>query len=112
VKLNEEVGLLGLRMSNRRKKQDDEYSRLRKEIRELKSVNRALRKRLKKVDREYKEPEADEHEKLLEDHFEEFTKQPSCSHCGKGEIVSISIAGRKFERCNTCTYRSKAIKNG
>lgn len=97
-------------VTQRRKKQEDEYSRLRKEIRELKSVNRALRKRLKKVDREYKEPETD-HEKELEDKFEEFTKVASCSLCGKGEIVTITIAGRKFERCNTCTYRSKAIKN-
>jgi hypothetical protein len=93
-------------------KKDDEVTRLQKEIRELKALNRSLLKRLKKVDRNYVE-ETDPHEEAIEARKSKKQKeelQDKCRRCERGRIISVEVLGREFERCDTCDYRSKAQK--
>ena len=90
-----------------KKKDDSEIDRLEQQVRELKSINRNLMRRLKKVDRHYKEvinePEEDKPAQ------EERTKR-SCPECTRGEITEVNLLGRVFERCSVCDWRSKTKK--
>lgn len=86
----------------------EESDRLHKEIRELKSIIRSLKKRLKKVDRGYKEENDVEQEEDREDDLESIPRAKKCERCSKGNIIKVDILGRKFERCeNNCGYRRK-----
>lgn len=88
--------------------EDDEIEKLQKEIRELKSINRALLKRLKKLDRNYEESLDREEETKYKEHV--VHKNPACHHCGKGQLIDVDLAGRIFQRCDTCDFRSKTRK--
>lgn len=100
--------------SRKKRKQRDSdeeiIEHLQREVRELKSLNRSLLKRLKKVDREY--------HKALEDNDDDYIERAkvkrldySCTHCGKGHLIdNKSIPGRVFKACTSCDYRGKIEK--
>ena len=90
-----------------KKKNEDEIDRLEEQIRELKSINRSLMKRLKKVDRHYKDVINEREEDS--DTEKERTKR-TCSHCERGELTEVNLLGRVFERCTVCDWRSKTKK--
>lgn len=89
-----------------KKKTEDEVTRLEEQIRELKSVNRSLMKRLKKVDRHYKDVINERDEETPE---KEGTKR-TCPHCERGDVTEVDLLGRVFERCTVCDWRSKTKK--
>lgn len=91
-----------------KKKDDNEIDRLEEQIRELKSLNRSLMKRLRKVDRHYKEVINEPEETSTEE--EKGTKR-SCPQCTRGEITEVNLLGRVFERCSVCDWRSKTKKS-
>lgn len=87
----------------------DEVERLQQEVRDLKATNRSMLKRLKKIDREYAaEIEKAHQERALEEDFTrtEGDRPIPCVHCGKGNIVTIDLVGRKFQRCSVCDWKS------
>lgn len=90
-----------------KKRKDDEITRLQKEVRELKSLNRSLMKRLKKVDRriDYEEFEIEE-----ETPPKKKDKREGCPKCGQ-PLESITIVGRTIKRCTECKYRTKAERS-
>lgn len=100
------------RQKRKKSSEDDTIERLEKEIRELKTINRSLLRRLKKVDKNYS--------KEIEESYEEKTQQEPMSHakvyksycteCAKGTLEEVTVAGRKFIRCELCGFRSKAQK--
>ena len=91
-----------------KKRKDDELTRLERENRELKSLNRSLMKRLKKVDRLWKE----ELDKELEE--DEIPASPplqkGCPECSQ-PVAIINVAGRRLEKCTHCNYRTKAVRS-
>lgn len=91
-----------------KKRKDDEITRLQKEVRELKSLNRSLMKRLKKVDRhvDYEEFENKEEDTSTK----KKDKRIPCPKCGQ-PLESISVANRTIKRCTDCKYRSKAERD-
>lgn len=96
-----------------KKKPKDEVEELEQQVRELKSVNRALLRRLKKVDRNYKEVFEDKEQ--IENEYrkkakEEKRAERTCAHCERGELTEIDILGRIFTRCTVCDWRSGAKK--
>lgn len=87
-----------------RKNRDTEVERLEKEVRDLKSLNRQLTKRLKKIDRQFR--------KNLELEEEELRKPPKrekivpdCPACFKGNLMDIELGSKLLRKCNTCAYR-------
>lgn len=86
------------------KEDQDEVERLSKENRELKSINRTLMKRLKKVDREYTPEVTEDDNDTAIPVAPVYNKCPECNT----SLSVIKIAGRMFERCNECNYRTKA----
>lgn len=87
----------------------DEFERLQKEVRQLKAQNRQLLQRLKKVDREYAaELEEAKTFRAVEEEYERTSgdRPVPCTHCGKGNIVTVDILGRKFQKCNACDWKS------
>jgi len=94
------------------KRQDDEVTRLEKEIRELKSINRSLMKQLKKLSKgihkgEYEEALEEVHTRGKKKQKEE----PDCEECGRsGGISEFEIAGRRFRRCSICGWKSGKLK--
>ena len=96
------------RKKRKHRDSDEEViEQLQKEIRELKSINRSLMKRLKKVDREYHKALEEEESPRPKVKKEEF----SCTNCGKGHLVdNKSIPGRVFKSCTSCDYRGKIEK--
>lgn len=100
-------------MARKRKDDEDEVSKLEKEIRELKSLNRSLLRRLKKVDKGFGEYAKEiDYGKEEEEHkpTPPPIKQPLCGSCGRSELTEITIAGRQFKRCEICGWRTKAEK--
>ena len=61
-------------------------------------------KRLKKVDKGYK-PEKEEPEVVSKPKVSEY----DCPECSKGFLQEINIAGRIFQKCDICYYRTKVI---
>jgi len=98
-------------MARKRKDDEEEIIKLEKEIRELKSINRSLLRRLRKIDKGF-------HEFVKESEDEKEEKQPEpatprkqpCGSCGRYELTDVTIAGRYFKRCEGCGWRSKAEK--
>lgn len=90
-------------------REDDIVERLEKEIRELKSINRSLLKRLKKVDKEYHKS-LDAAEETKEEDLQEIAKPiklKNCNDCGKGTIKEINLMGRIFLECSGCGPKGK-----
>lgn len=86
-----------------KKKEQDRLEELEKENRELKSMVRGLQRRLRKIDKHYKDTEIVD---IHEDSEKKFTPK-KCEACGKGEIQTVDIVGRMFEKCTTCDYRGR-----
>lgn len=76
------------------------------QIRELKIQVKALQKRLKKA----RKDNPVEFEEDSEGSFKPSQKQDKimCSECGKGQLEEVLIVNRKFYRCNTCDFRTRA----
>jgi len=101
-------------MARRGNKEEDEVTRLEKEIRELKSINRSLMKQLKKLAKGIHKQEVEEALEKLEDNGpkeKEPDKSRECPNCGRNGLKEIIVAGRLFHRCDICSYRSGLIKN-
>lgn len=97
----------------KKRKEEDEVERLEKEIRELKTINRSLLKRLRKVDKgfdEFIKDKSEDKNPKLHEKYEEEKKHPDCPDCRKGFIVKVNIAGRIFNRCDLCGWRTKTEK--
>lgn len=93
-------------MGKRKYPKEDPVEKLEKEVRELKSINRSLMKRIKKLNRGYRK-EREEPKKEIEE------KKPEpvaiCPECGKGEVISHEILNRTWEECNSaaCSWRTE-----
>lgn len=100
--------VVGKKRTNKRKKKEDDYiTRLEKEIRELKSINRSLMKRLKKLDRNFKKVE-DLEEELIEiyKNEEHKPKVQKCPECAKGTIIETNLGVRILKKCSeSCGWR-------
>lgn len=98
------------RQKRKKSSEDDTIERLEKEIRELKTINRSLLRRLKKVDKNYSKA-LEEEENAIDDVYEPpKVYKKYCDQCGKGSVEEVVVAGRKFVRCGLCGYRSRAEK--
>ena len=85
----------------RSKKQKTEVERLQDEIKELKSINKSLSRKIKEDNKKYK-PENDK-DKLLKEDFDE---KNTCKNCGKGNITIIELGPKKIRTCSLkCGYR-------
>lgn len=100
-------------MARKRKDDDDEISKLEKEIRELKSINRSLLRRLRKIDKgfhEFVKESVDEKEEEPNTQPDLTSRRQLCGSCGRSELTEVTIAGRQFKRCEVCGWRTKAEK--
>jgi hypothetical protein len=100
-------------MARKRKDDEDEISKLEKEIRELKSINRSLLRRLRKIDKGFHEFLKDGVDEKEEKQSEQPvpSRRPLCTNCGRSELTEVTIAGRRIKRCELCGWRSKAEKS-
>lgn len=87
---------------------EDPVERLEKENRELKQFVRSLQKQLKKSNKNYHKLKDTDND--IEEDKKEIIKYNVCPSCHNGKLEEVIIAGRKFERCQTCEYRNKAKK--
>lgn len=87
-----------------RKSRDEYVEQLEKQIRELKSVNRQLTKRLRKLDKHFRETLELEEEVLKvrkpknEDKFD-------CPQCKKGILLNTPMGPKVFTKCDNCAYK-------
>ena len=101
-----------IQLAKKHEREEDELTKLQKQVRELKGIVRALQKRLRKVDKEHQAALAElEHEIAVEEDIEPAEKydcspERKCS-CGKGELIRFEAAGRTFDRCTVCKFRIK-----
>lgn len=72
------------------------------EIRQLKSENKKLKRRLR--DLEKREHNFDH----VEDEIEIEQVKAKCQSCGKGDLEEISLLNRIWQSCTLCLWRSKA----
>lgn len=97
------------------KKEQDQVERLEKENRELKALNRSLLKQIKKLSKGiYKQEFEEAMDKKVEEHGQKEEPRPrerKCPNCARtGGLISTEIAGRRFERCDHCDYKSGRLK--
>lgn len=86
------------------RKKDDEVGKLEQLVRELKSKNRNLVKKLKRLNKGYhKYKDVDE----FEEEEQPRKKKEICKECGTGEIEIIDVVGRMFRKCKLCEHRVK-----
>jgi len=101
------------RRSKKRDREEDYVEKLEAEVRELKSINRSLLKQLKKLARGIHKEEYEQtleeigHGKKKEDDID---RGPTCPQCQSKRIIETSIAGRRFQRCQVCDWKSGRIK--
>lgn len=85
-----------VKRTKKKKRPIDYIEQLELEIRNLKSINRHLTKKLKRVDRTFKEP------KIEYDEDNSF----KCQECFKGDIIETKIGSiRLIRRCSICDWR-------
>lgn len=89
-----------------KKQKPDEVTKLEKEVKELKSINRSLMRQLKKQNREY-QPEQDKEEIIAED----YKKQNNCEQCGKGDKITTKLGPRVLITCSLCDFRKAKKTN-
>ena len=89
---------------NREAKPDEWYK---SQIRHLKKENAQLRKKLAQLEDNLTESAIDDFPKETVDYD---TKCEPCNECGKGILIEITVVGRKFKRCDQCSFRTKAVK--
>lgn len=80
---------------------EDKIEQLEQELAELRSINKALIRRLRNSGSLSEGFESKKNNK--------FSKEEVCSKC-QSEIEEVEIAGRSFRRCISCGKRTKAKK--
>jgi len=97
----------------KKRKDEDPIERLEKELREQKAINRALTRRLKKVDRDFRAQieEANRELHLQEDEQPKKPKGKPCQSCDDGTLYMGKIVGFDYELCSHCKYK-KRVKIG
>lgn len=92
-----------------RRNKNDEVERLEQEVRELKAVNRSLQKRIKKLDRGYREEE--DNSKKPKREVPADKEEPvgrACPECHTGTEVERIVLDRRWLECTKCDRRTKA----
>ncbi len=78
------------------------------EIRKLRSENRNLKKRLKRLERkEHIFDEQDEEDLIQELPIGESQRPLGCMECGKGEIKTFELMGKVYGTCTVCGDRKR-----
>jgi hypothetical protein len=95
-------------MSKRIDREDRILENLRSELRIVKSENRQLRKRLKKLSRGYNKflDESEEVQEAAVEEAKEIAKK-ICWDCNIGNYELIIIGNRRFRKCSECGKRGK-----
>lgn len=84
-------------------KEDEDF---RGRIRELEKENRALRRRLKTLERNrriWEQFNLDSDENLPKE--EEFKLTPSCPSCKHGTLMLLDLGIKQLWTCSSCTFR-------
>lgn len=89
-----------------KKQKPDEVTKLEKEVKELKSINRSLMRQLKKSNREHI-PEQTKEEILTE----EYEQKHNCEQCGKGQKIITKLGPRVLVTCSLCDFRKAKKTN-
>lgn len=80
------------------------------EIRNLRSENRNLKKRLKALERKlYNTSKVKDEEEIYEEPVEQI-QLTRCPKCDKGHLNEVTVVGRVFSKCDSCDFRTKAEK--
>lgn len=95
-------------MGKHKSELEDRIEELEEELKQLKATNTALRRRLKKLDSNFKEDDY-LNETEIEKKYERLT-QYNCPDCKKNSMEEVEIAGRIFRKCVDCGKRTKAKK--
>jgi hypothetical protein len=102
------AGASDIPVRKKHKKQEDEVSKLEKQVRELKAINRSLMKQLKKLSRGIHK---DAYDDALDEVFPvKEEKKNKCPECTRGSIIETNVAGRIFHRCSICSNKAGPIK--
>ena len=80
------------------------------ELRKLRAENKALKRKLRHLEKRkhYLEEKETDSEEEFENEVE--VQMERCSECSKGYLTEINIVDRIFKKCETCGWRSKARK--
>lgn len=95
-------------MSRKKSELQDKIEELEAELERLDRCNKALMRRLKKLDNKF-----DEDEYLREDQIQrkyEKLNEYVCPYCKKKTMEEIKILNRTFRKCENCGKRTKAEK--
>jgi hypothetical protein len=88
-----------------KRKEEDLVESFEQKIRELKSENRQLHKRLKKVSKGYKAYlDNDLEDDIIEEKREE---KKICWDCARGELLVKIVLNRRWRECTICNKRTK-----
>lgn len=93
-------------MTKKYEREENLIEQLEKQIRELKSINRQLLKKLKVLNRGY-------HKFLIEDGENEAVEEAQeiakkiCWDCNIGNYELVIIANRRFRKCSECGKKGK-----
>lgn len=90
----------------RSKKQLNDVELLEKENKELKSINKSLKRQMKAENKKYR-PEFDKKQLEAEDYE---AKENLCPECGRGRIVETELGPKVLVHCTICKYR-KGLKS-
>jgi hypothetical protein len=90
----------------RSKKQLNDVEILEKENKELKSINKSLKRQMKQENKKYR-PEFSKKQLEEEDYKE---RENICPECGKGRIIETELGPKILVHCTLCKYR-KGLKS-
>lgn len=90
-----------------RKSRDEYVEKLEKEVRALKSTNRQLTRRLRKIDKKFRETlELEEEEQRKAPRAEREPEVPfDCPKCSKGHLKDIPLGIKVLWKCTKCDYK-------
>jgi hypothetical protein len=98
-------------MGRKKSEDEDKIEQLEDQVRTLKSINKALIRRLKKLDKKFTYDELEDTETQTKFEVDKpRIKLMVCPFCKKNELEVFEIVGRKIGKCNNCGKRTKAEK--
>ena len=88
----------------KKRHEEDYIEKIEKELRELKSVNRSLMRRLKKVDRHFKPSETLVEKERPDKKIKDIAPSNTCPKCSLNELKETKRGFRTFAECS-CGFK-------
>jgi len=102
-----EIEVLGVLVSKKYQRRENEFERIEKELRRYKEENKHLRKKLKQLNKGYYKYLYESDTQKEKDECIQKIAKKICWDCNTGEYKEVIILNRRWRQCDNCGKKGK-----